>query len=33
MIVTAENVEEYYRDNVTNYKPHDWQGLSKTYGK
>jgi ribose transport system substrate-binding protein len=32
-IVTAENVEEYYRNNVTNYKPHDWQGLSKTYGK
>jgi ribose transport system substrate-binding protein len=32
-IVTAENVEEYYQNNVVNYIPHDWQGLSKTYGK
>lgn len=33
MIVTADNVEEYYENNVVNYKPHPWREMSKTYGK
>ncbi len=32
-IVTAENVKEYYENNVVNYKPHPWREMSKTYRK
>lgn len=32
-IVTAENVKEYYENNVVNYKPHPWREMSKTYDK
>lgn len=32
-IITTENVEEYYKNNVENYTPHPWREMSKTYGK